>query len=148
MRIILTDLIAGLMAAFLFACADETEPPQRYGPVEVIRTPASFAEDVEIIVSDVRIAPDAEVPGHSHAAEELVYVIEGSAIHVEDGLPERTLWAGDMAVIPPETVHRPRGGPAGARAITVRFKLQERAERDPVSAVDEEPPTGEPAEES
>ena len=144
MRIILT----GLVAAFLFACADEPETPQRYGPVEVIRTPASFAEDVEIIVSDVRIAPDAEVPGHSHAAEELVYVIEGSAIHVEDGLPERTLRAGDMAIIPPDTVHRPRGGPAGARAITVRFKLQEHAEPLPVPANAEDPPAGEPPEES
>ena len=72
------------------------------------------------------------MPGHSHAAEELVYVIEGSAIHVEDGKPERTLRPGDMAVIPPETVHRPRGGPDGARAITVRFKLPERDERDDV----------------
>ena len=133
MRIILI----GLIAASLFACGDERDTPQRYGPVEVIRTPASFAEDVEIIVSDVRIAPDAEVPGHSHAAEELVYVIEGSAIHVEDGLPDRTLRPGDMAVIPPETVHRPRGGPAGARAITVRFKVPEREERDPAPADDE-----------
>ena len=134
MRIILT----GLIAAFLVACADEPEAPVRYGPVEVIRTEASFAEDVEIIVSDVRIAPDAEVPGHSHPAEELVYVIEGSAIHVEDGKPDRTLRPGDMAVIPPETVHRPRGGPDGARAITVRFKLPERAEREePPAASDE-----------
>ena len=136
MRIILI----GLIAAFLFACADERETPQRYGPVEVIRTPASFADDVEIIVSDVRIAPDAEVPGHSHAAEELVYVIEGSAIHVEEGLPNRTLRAGDMAVIPPETVHRPRGGPDGARAITVRFKLPEREERDAAPVERDEAP--------
>ncbi len=126
MRIILT----GLIAVFLVACADEPEATARYGPVEVIRTPASFADDVEIIVSDVRIARDAEVPSHSHAAEELVYVIEGSAIHVEEGLPDRTLRSGDMVVIPPDTVHRPRGGPDGARAITVRFKLPEREERD------------------
>jgi len=119
MRIILT----GLIAVLLCGCTEEPETPDRFGRVEVIRTPASFADDVEIIVSDVRIAPDAEVPGHSHAAEELVYVIEGSAIHVEDGLPERTLRPGDMAVIPPDTFHRPRGGPDGARAITVRFKL-------------------------
>ncbi len=130
MRIILTVFIA----LSLIACADEPETPKRYGPVEVIRTQASFAEDVEIILSDVRIAADAEVPGHSHAAEELVYVIEGSAIHVEEGLPDRTLRPGDMAVIPPETVHRPRGGPDGARAITVRFKLPAREERDAVPA--------------
>ena len=126
MRIILT----GLIAALLVACADDPETPERYGPVEVIRTPVSFAEDVEIIVSDVRIAPDGEVPGHSHAAEELVYVIEGSAVHVQDGRPERTLRPGDMVVIPPETTHRPRGGPAGARAVTIRFKLPDREERD------------------
>lgn len=142
MRIVLT----GLIATFLFACTEGPESPQRYGPVEVIRTPASFADDVDIIVSDIRIAPDAEVPGHSHAAEELVYVIEGSAIHVEEGLPERTLRAGDMAVIPPETVHRPRGGPDGARAITVRFKLPERTEREPAPDNDEEPAAGESVE--
>lgn len=141
MRIILTVLIA----VFLVACADEPETPERYGPVEVIRTPASFAEDVEIIVSDVRIAPDAEVPGHSHAAEELVYVIEGSAIHVEEGLPERMLRSGDMAVIPPETVHRPRGGPDGARAITVRFNLPDREERDAAPASEAQAPTETPA---
>ncbi len=139
-------ILIGLFAAFLLGCGEEPEVPERYGPVEVIRTPASFADDVEIVVSDVRIAPDAEVPGHSHAAEELVYVIEGSAIHVEDGLPDRTLRPGDMAVIPPETVHRPRGGPAGARAITVRFKLPERNERDAVPAsVEQEQPTDEAA---
>lgn len=141
-------LLAGFVATFLFACADEPDTPRRYGPVEVIRTPASFADDVEIIVSDVRIAPDAEVPGHSHAAEELVYVIEGSAIHVEEGLPERTLRAGDMAVIPPEAVHRPRGGPAGARAITVRFKLPGREERDAAPADPERVPSGATTDES
>ena len=126
------NILTGLIAVCVIACAEEPETPERYGPVEVIRTQASFADDIEIIVSDVRIAPDAEVPGHSHAAEELVYVIEGSAVHVEEGLPERTLRPGDMAVIPPETVHRPRGGPDGARAITVRFKLPGREERDGV----------------
>ena len=144
MRFILT----GLIAVFLLACSGEPDTPARYGPVEVIRTPASFAEGVDIIVSDVRLAPDAEIPGHTHAAEELVYVIEGSAIHVEDGLPDRTQRPGDMAIIPPETVHRPRGGPVGARAITVRFKLPERQERDPIPANDEGPATGAPADES
>ncbi len=144
MRIILT----GLIAVFLIACADEPETAERYGPVEVIRTEASFADDVEIIVSDVRIAPGAEVPGHSHAAEELVYVIEGSAIHVEEGLPERTLRSGDMAVIPPETVHRPRGGPDGARAITVRFQLPERDERDAAPTSVSQPPAETPPDES
>lgn len=141
-------LLAGLIAAFLVACADEPSTPQRYGAVEVIRTPASFAEDVEIIVSDVHIAPNAEVPGHSHAAEELVYVIEGSAIHAEEGLPERTLRSGDMAVIPPETVHRPRSGPDGARAITVRFKLPEREERDAAPTSVDQPLTETPPDES
>ncbi len=144
MRIILT----GLIAVLLVACADEPDVSERYGPIEVIRTPASFAEGVEIIVSDIRIAPDAEVPGHSHAAEELVYVIEGLAVHVEEGLPDRTLRPGDMAVIPPEAVHRPRGGPDGARAITVRFKLPEREERDVVPASNEQPPSEAPPDES
>ena len=142
------SILTGLIAVFLVACADEPEATARYGPVEVIRTEASFADGVEIIVSDIRIAPDSEVPGHSHAAEELVYVIEGSAIHVEEGLPERTLRSGDMAIIPPETVHRPRGGPDGARAITVRFKLPEREERDAAPTSVDQPLTETPPDES
>ena len=124
--------VAGLFAVFLVACGDTQETPARYGPVEVMRTPLSFAEDVEVIVSDVQLAPDTEVPNHSHAAEELVYVLEGSVVHVEEGLPERTMRAGDMVVIQPEAAHSPRSGPEGARAVTIRFRLPDRAERDPV----------------
>ncbi len=130
MRIFVTALVA----VFAVACGDAEETPARYGPVEIMRTPLSFAEDVEVIVSDVRLAPDTEVPNHSHAAEELVYVLEGSVVHVEEGLPERTMRAGDMVVITPEAAHSPRSGPDGARAVTIRFRVPGRAERDPVPA--------------
>ncbi len=126
--------VTAVFAVILFGCGDAAETPARYGPVEVMRTQLSFAPDVEVVVSDVQLAPDTVVPNHSHAAEELVYVLEGSVVHVEEGLPERTLRAGDMVVIKPESAHAPRSGADGARAVTVRFRLPGRAERDPVPA--------------
>lgn len=119
----------GLFLAPLFlagACVSEghqhhnndVRPPP--GSNQMLRAPITISEDLEVIVSDVVIPADATVPRHFHPGEEFIYVIEGSAIHVEDGKPDQVLGAGDAYVIPPEAEHAPRGGPDGARAIVFR----------------------------
>ena len=75
------------------------------------------------------IPPNAEGPRHYHPGEEFVYIIEGSAVHVEEGQPERTVQAGDALVIAPEAEHAPRGGPNGARAIVFRVHVEGEPER-------------------
>lgn len=97
---------------------DGVRPPP--GSNQMLRGPITISDDLEVIISDVVIPAGATVPRHFHPGEEFIYVIEGSAIHVEDGQPDRVLSAGDAYVIPPEAEHAPRGGPDGARAIVFR----------------------------
>lgn len=102
------------------------------GSNEMLRAPITAAPGLEVLISDVIIPPGQEVPRHYHPGEEFVYVIEGSAIHVEDGKDDRLTEAGEAMAIAPEAVHAPRGGPNGARAIVFRVQLEGQPERIPV----------------
>jgi len=106
---------------------DETRPPP--GSNLMLRAPITISDDLEVIIADVVIPAGATVPRHYHPGEEFLYVIEGSAIHVEAGKPDQILSAGDAYVIPPEAEHAPRGGPNGARAIVFRVHKQGLPER-------------------
>lgn len=107
--------------------ASASKPPA--GSNLMLRGPITISDDLEVIISDVVIPAGATVPRHYHPGEEFVYVIEGSAVHVEDGKPDQILSAGDAYVIPPEAEHAPRGGPDGARAIVFRVHKQGLPER-------------------
>jgi quercetin dioxygenase-like cupin family protein len=101
------------------------------GSNEMLKAPVEAAPNLEVVISDVIIPPNSQVPGHYHPGEEFAYVIEGSAVHVEQGKPERPVGAGEAFVIPPNAVHAPRGGPDGARAIVFRVHVKDRPERIP-----------------
>ncbi|HYD24121.1 MAG TPA: cupin domain-containing protein [Croceibacterium sp.] len=123
---------AALYAAALpFAHAQEPAPALRPPPGsnQVLRSPLAGTPGVEVIVSDVVIPPGGQVPRHYHPGEEFLYLIEGSAIHVEEGKPDLPLATGDSYVIPPRAIHSPRGGPDGARAIVFRVHLAGQPER-------------------
>jgi quercetin dioxygenase-like cupin family protein len=113
--------------------AEASEPHSVYRPQpgsnEMVRAPLTLAEGLEVIISDVVIPPNATVPRHYHPGEEFVYVIEGTAVHVEEGQPEQLLQAGDTYVIPPGVEHAPRAGETGARAIVVRVHVEGEPER-------------------
>jgi quercetin dioxygenase-like cupin family protein len=96
----------------------ESRPPP--GSNQVLRAPLTMAQGLEVIISDVVIPANATVPRHYHPGEEFVYVIEVSAVHVEEGKPDILLKAGDSYVISPRAIHSPRGGAEGARAIVFR----------------------------
>ena len=103
--------------------ADATRYPPP-GSNQMLRAPLTIADGLEVIISDVVIPPNATVPRHYHPGEEFLYVIEGSAVHVEEGKDDRILSAGDAYVIPPRAIHAPRGGPDGARAIVFRVHVE------------------------
>ncbi len=117
----------------LSACQHHAEPTQGFHPPpgsnQQLRAPITIAGGLEVIISDVVIPANATVPAHYHPGEEFLYVIEGSAIHVEEGKPEQILKAGDAYVIPPQAKHAPRGGPNGARAIVFRVHKDGQPER-------------------
>jgi len=106
------------------------------GSNEMLKAPIQAAPDLEVTVSDVIIPPGATVPAHSHPGEEFVYVVEGSAVHVEQGKPDRPVEAGEAMVITPGAVHAPRGGPDGARAIVFRVHKKGQPERIDAPAPD------------
>lgn len=105
----------------------QTELPP--GSNMMLRAPITISEGLEVIISDVIIPPNVGVPRHYHPGEEFVYVIEGYAVHEEEGKPDQILKKGDAYVIPPEAVHSPRGGPEGARAIVFRVHVEGKPER-------------------
>ena len=103
--------------------------PTTPGSHQMLRAPITVSDGLEVIISDVIIPPGGSVPRHYHPGEEFLYVIEGAAIHVEEGREDQILKAGDSYVILPETEHAPRGGPDGARAIVFRVHVSGQPER-------------------
>lgn len=123
-----------VLAAFVIASCDSTRvgtgasgPPP--GSHEMLRAPLTMADGLEVIISDVVIPPNATVPRHYHPGEEFLYIIDGSAVHVEEGKDPFILGAGDAYAIPPRAIHAPRGGPEGARAIVFRVHVEGADER-------------------
>lgn len=109
------------------------EPAARYlpptGSNEIFREPTSAAAGHELIVADLRMPPEAVGEPHSHPWEEYLYILEGSVELEVSGRAPRALEAGSKLVIPARTMHTPRAGPQGVRAIIVRVH----DEGDPVS---------------
>lgn len=110
-------------------CTEEPGGHRQAGSTMMLRAPVSSADGLEVIISDVYIPSGVQVPRHFHPGEEFLYVIEGSAVHVEEGKPDRVLSAGDAYVIPPEAVHAPYGGPDGGRAVVFRLHVAGKEER-------------------
>ncbi len=108
--------------------ADATRYPPP-GSNQMLRAPITAADGLEVIISDVVIPPNAAVPRHYHPGEEFLYVIEGSAVHIEEGKDDRIFSVGDAYVIPPRAIHAPRAGPDGARAIVFRVHVEGADER-------------------
>ncbi|QLC23832.1 cupin domain-containing protein [Parasphingopyxis algicola] len=144
MRLLLISLPIGLCAAAAPSAAhdshhaghapvkhtqnDDAEVPPP-GSNQRLRAPITIAEGLEVIISDVVIPAGAAVPRHYHPGEEFLYVLEGSAVHVQEGQADITLSAGDSYVIPPRAIHSPRGGPDGARAVVFRVHVDGQPER-------------------
>ena len=95
----------------------------------MLRAPITVSDGLEVLISDVVIPPNGTVPLHYHPGEEFLYIIEGSAIHRQDGIEDLPMKAGDTYVIPPEASHSPIGGPDGARAIVFRVHVKDQPER-------------------
>lgn len=58
-----------------------------------------------VTVSVVRFADGARTNWHTHAEEQLLYVIEGECRVGADGVPEERLAVGDMVRLPPGQRH-------------------------------------------
>jgi quercetin dioxygenase-like cupin family protein len=62
----------------------------------------------EMIQNRVDISPDAPPVRHKHPGEEIIYVLEGALEYAIDGREPATFNAGEVLLVPPETVHSVR----------------------------------------
>jgi quercetin dioxygenase-like cupin family protein len=126
-------LMIGLIAgASLGALAHEEIaklPSRAAGSNEVLKEKLDSAPGLEVVISDVVIPPGAQVPRHYHPGEEFLYLIEGTATHIEEGSENRELTPGDAMVIRMGKIHSPKAGPEGARAIVFRVHIEGEPER-------------------
>jgi quercetin dioxygenase-like cupin family protein len=59
----------------------------------------------EVIQNRVDISPDAPPVRHKHPGEEIIYVLEGALEYAIDGREPATFNAGEVLLVPAETVH-------------------------------------------
>jgi quercetin dioxygenase-like cupin family protein len=59
----------------------------------------------EVIQVRVDFDPGYIAPKHTHPGEEIIYVIEGALDYHVDGMPPATYKAGNVLLVPAETVH-------------------------------------------
>ena len=79
---------------------------------------ARRVEGERITLALVELAPNAEVPGHQHEAEQLGMVVEGSVLFTV-GDERRELGPGGTWRIPSEMHHQVTAGPRGATVIDI-----------------------------
>lgn len=84
---------------------------------ELQKLPLASDPSKEISIGVAVLQPGAPAERHSHAENEIGYVLEGEALLEVDEQPTRTIRAGDSFVIPARTVHRAK--PSG----TVPFRV-------------------------
>jgi len=122
------------LALLLVGCATGANAQQEgytppFGSNPVFNEATAAAPGHELIVADLHLPPNAVGEAHYHAWEEYLYVIAGSAMVEIEGMAPREIVAGETFVIPRQTVHTPKAGPEGIRAIIVRVH----DEGDPLS---------------
>ena len=78
----------------------------------------------EVIQNLVEIGPEAPPVRHKHPGEEIIYVLEGSLEYQIDGRPAQTYNAGDVLMVPAETVHVVRNTGTGSAAELATYFVE------------------------
>jgi len=78
----------------------------------------------EVIQNRVEFGPEAPAIRHKHPGEEIIYVLEGSLEYQVDGREPTTLEAGDVLLVPPDTVHAVRNVGTGNAAELATYVVE------------------------
>jgi quercetin dioxygenase-like cupin family protein len=78
----------------------------------------------EVIQNRVDIDPDAPTVKHKHPGEEIIYVLEGSLEYEIDGREPATVHAGDVLLVPADTVHAVRNVGSGNGAELATYVVE------------------------
>jgi quercetin dioxygenase-like cupin family protein len=78
----------------------------------------------EVIQNRVDIGPEAPPVRHWHPGEEIIYILEGSLEYRIDGEVPRTYQAGDVLLVPAETVHAVKNVGSGNAAELATYFVE------------------------
>ena len=78
----------------------------------------------EVIQNRVDFDPEASFVRHKHPGEEIIYVLEGSLEYHLEGREPTTLNAGDVLLVPAETVHAVRNVGGGSAAELATYVVE------------------------
>ena len=78
----------------------------------------------EVIQNRVDISPEAPPVRHKHPGEEVIYVLEGSLEYQIDGDSPTTLNAGDVLLVPAETIHAVKNVGSGNAAELATYVVE------------------------
>jgi quercetin dioxygenase-like cupin family protein len=78
----------------------------------------------EVIQNRVDISPDAPPIRHKHPGEEIIYVLEGTLEYSVDGREPASFKAGEVLLVPPETVHSVRNVGSGNAAELATYIVE------------------------
>ena len=76
--------------------------------------------DQEVIVNEVDIPPNTELPWHSHPGTEIFYVLSGSIVLMQRNQTDIQSQEGEVRMIPRGVVHSGKTAEEGASLLIVR----------------------------
>jgi quercetin dioxygenase-like cupin family protein len=78
----------------------------------------------EVVTASVEFQPGASPGRHTHAGEEVGYVLEGAIVVEQDGKPDLPLNTGQTFLIPAGTVHNARNSGTGTARILATYIVE------------------------
>ena len=87
----------------------------------VLRRDTSFAENLEIIVQDLKVPANTAIAKHLHPGEEIAYIIDGALRLETEQEGDRLITEGETIFIEKQTEHAPVTGDETMRAIIIRI---------------------------
>lgn len=120
-RIMTTLAVSTAIALASFAHAQQTAPA---APTSNIKRTMLQKVDVpgtnyDTFTAIAEIAPSASIGRHTHPGPETGYLIEGTMTLLIDGMPPKTLNAGDSYQVPAGAIHDGKSGDKGAKVMAV-----------------------------
>ena len=100
--------------------ARESYSSERPSAATLLRESLSGLADQEVIVSEVDIPPNTELPWHSHPGSEIFYVLSGSIVLMQRDQTDIQSQEGEVRMIPRGVIHSGKTAEEGASLLIVR----------------------------
>ena len=98
----------------------DSHSSERPSAVTLLRESLIGFADQEVIVNEVDIPPNTELPWHSHPGTEIFYVLSGSIVLMQRNQTDIQSQEGEVRMIPRGVVHSGKTAEEGASLLIVR----------------------------